>query len=551
MCFDAPNCYRRVLMEIALDRQAALDAIMPDDDFGSTLQSAHSLGSLSGTSSIGGLIGTVTDEDFFTFTSGVTGTATFAANTTFALNCDWSLVGGGGTVDGNTLIEPRLGFNYSFDTELRTQLRGGVGLFQGSPPGVWLSNNFTNTGTLISVIQDTNGGNGVSGDPSFIPPEAAGTSPAQDVDSLDSDFDQPSVWKWNLAFERELPWMGLIAGAEFLVSETNKGVFTEHLNLGNPSGTLPDGRLSYWSNTNPADFTSTGFVGSRVSQRVNRNRAFNDVLLLRNTDAGHAENFTVSIEKPWENNWFAKLAYTYGEATDVSPGTSSRAISNWNSRLIYNPNDEVEGTSNYEIRDRWTGLLSKRWNFFDDAPTTVSFFYEGRSGRPFSYAFIGDANGDRINGNDLLYIPFDENDVLFSAASTQEQIDAFFEYIASNSELDGNRGEVAGRNADRAPWVHQVDMRLSQEIPLFADTRGELFLDILNVGNLLNEDWGHIDQAAFPYSVQVARFNGVDPDTGRYVYDVTNFRNGQPNLQREDAEGQSRWAMQVGFRFEF
>jgi hypothetical protein len=458
------------------------------------------------------------------------------------------------TVDDNQLIEPRIGFNYTFDTERPTQLRGGIGLFQGSSPGVWLSNNFTNTGTLIQVIQDTNGGNGVSADPSFIPPEAAAGSPAQDVDSLDRDFTQPSVWKWNVAFEHELPWMGIVGGVEYLVTDTREGIFYEHLNLGAPVTTLPDGRQSFWSNTNPASFNSAGPIGSQVRTRANSNSRFNDVLLLRNTDAGRAENITVYFEKPWRNDWYARFGYTYGDATDVNPGTSSRAISNWNGRIIFNPNEEIEGVSNYEIQDRLTGLFSKRWRFFENAPTTFALFYEGRDGRPYSYAFLGDANGDRINGNDLFYIPR-PGDVQFTSASTQQDIQAFFDYIENTDYLSENQGTVASRNALRAPWVHQFDVRLSQEIPLFGDTHAELFLDILNIGNLFNDEWGQIDQAPFPYRLEVARFAGVT--SGQYVYDVSSFYNettnttNNPALQREDGEGQSRWAVQVGFRFEF
>ncbi len=460
------------------------------------------------------------------------------------------------TVDGNELYQPRFGFNYTFDTERRTQLRGGVGLFQGSSPGVWLSNNFTNTGTLIQVVQDTNGGLGVSGDPSFVPPEAAAASPAQDVDSLDPDFDQPSVWKWNLAFEHELPWYGLVAGIEYLVSDTYRGVFYEHLNLGDPVSALPDGRQSFWSNTNPASFSPTGPIGSLVRSRSRADTRFNDVLLLRNTNSGRAENTTVSLEKPFADNWYAKVAYTYTDATDVNPGTSSRAISNWNGRIIFNPNEEVEATSNYAFRERVTSLFSYRWNWLDNAPLTVSLFYEGREGRPYSYAFLGDANGDRINGNDLFFIP-NVGDVAFTSASTAADQAAFFDYLESDEYLSSNRGEVADRNAERAPWAHQIDMRFSQEFPLFRDTRGEVYVDILNVGNLIDEDWGHIDQAPFPYQLQVARFAGVNTG-GQYVYDVSSFVNEaqggtvvNPALQREDGEGQSRWAVQVGFRFEF
>src|SRR5690606_37493724 len=35
------------------------------------------------------------------------------------------------TVSGSFIIQPRFGFNYTFDAERPTQLRGGIGLFQG------------------------------------------------------------------------------------------------------------------------------------------------------------------------------------------------------------------------------------------------------------------------------------------------------------------------------------------------------------------------------------------------------------------------------------
>ena len=66
---------------------------------------------------------------------------------------------------------------------------------------------------------------------------------------------------------------------------------------------------------------------------------------------------------------------------------------------------------------------------------------------------------------------------------------------------------------------------------------------------------GLIEEAAFPYNVGVARMAGVA--NGNYVYDVSNYVNettgvvNNPSLVRKDAVGESRWALQVGFRFEF
>lgn len=452
------------------------------------------------------------------------------------------------TPDGETAFQPRFGFNYAFDTERLTQLRGGFGLFQGSAPGVWVSNSFSNPGGL-AVAYSAQNGTGVDFDPNdpLIP---STTNPAQLVNFLADDFQQPTVWKANLAFERELPWWGLIGGVELLLSEAKDAVKFTHLNLGDPTGVLPDGRYTYYANNTPASFNNN----ASPNNRNNRNRNFTDVILLENTGKGKAQQLTFSLEKPFADGWFAKGGYTYSKAEEVSPGTSSVALSNWQNRLIFNPNEEALNTSNYEIRNRFTAQVSKYWTFFGDNKTTVAMFYEGRNGRPYSYRFTNDANGDSFGTNDLFFIPVLAT-AQYSANSTPQDIAAFIDYIESESELRDHQGEVAGRNDRNAPWVHQFDVRLAQEIPLFADTKGELYLDITNIGNLLNDEWGHIDEAAFPYGLGVARFAGVQ--NGQYVYDVGNYVNeatgavNNPTLVRKDVAGESRWGLQVGFRFEF
>lgn len=446
---------------------------------------------------------------------------------------------------GNT-VQPRAGFNYTFNTERQTQLRGGFGLFQGSPPGVWLSNSYSNPGVVVNDFNRSNG-SGVSLDPNnpLIPggPAAA----AQLVNAMAADFQQPTVWKMNLAFERELPWLGLVGGVEALWVKTEEAVAFTQLNLGSPTGVLPDGRLSYWRNTLPQNFTATGFT-SGTGQRANRDTRFTDVILLENTGKGEAANYTLSLEKPWEDNWYAKVAYTYGESDEVSPATSSVAFSNYSNRTVFNQNEIISNTSNYEIRHRFTSAFSYRWNFFSSANTTFSMFHESRVGRPYSFTFIGDANGDQVNGNDLFYIPNRGDVILVGSDAAQAN---FWNYIENTRGLRENQGTVARRNSNQAPWMHQIDLRISQDIPFFWDTKGQIYLDILNVGNLLNKDWGHIEEANFPYTLQVARFRGVDPATGQYVYDVSNFANNEPSLVRKDVAGESRWAAQIGFRFEF
>jgi outer membrane receptor for ferrienterochelin and colicin len=457
------------------------------------------------------------------------------------------------SADGETTVQPRIGFNYTFDTERATQLRGGVGLFQGSGPLVWLSNTYSNPGVLTRVLP-VSSGTGFSADPNN-PLRPTGTPPASLVDILAPDFGQPTVWKMNLAFEHELPWYGLVASAEILRTVVEKGIAYQNLNLGAPTGVLPDGRLSYWTSLATTGFGAAGPTGTNQS-RTNRNRNFDNVLLLSNTDSGAATNLTLALEKPFSDDWGAKVAYTYGRSTDVNPGTSSVAFSNYTNRAVFNPNDIEEGTSIYETRDRYQGLLTKRFRFFQDYPTTFGLFYDGREGRPYSYTFVGDANGDGINGNDLFAIPNLSN-IAYSANSSGADRAAFERFVREVATLNENQGTTAERNTENSPNVNQFDLRITQDLPgFFGDNRAQVFVDIQNIGNLINKDWGQIDEIGFPYNQQIARFAGVDA-SGRVVYDVANYVNEAngaesfPRPGRRDGVAESRWAIQVGFRYEF
>ncbi len=461
------------------------------------------------------------------------------------------------TIDGNQLIQPRFGFNYNFDTERSTQLRGGIGLFQGAAANVWLANPFSNDGLKITVFGCGTAGlaNCPANRPTFVPdpdnqPEfAVGGQPSADVDLISSDLEQPSVWKANLALDHELPWWGMVASAEVIITEVKEGIAYQHLNLGAPTGFGPDGRELFWrpDALNPANWNLAGQFrgGSSAGQsRANATRAFRDVVLADRTSKGGGESFTLSLQKPQTDRWFWQLAYTYTDATEVSPLTSSRAISNFTNVANVNPNDIVAGRSNSAIRDRITAAVSYRVPLFNDYKTEIALFYEGRSGVPFSWTFDNDANGDGII-NDLLYVPNGRGDVLFGSQAEEE---AFFAFLAQNPGLARFAGGNAKRNSEDSKWTNQVDLRFSQELPgLFKGNKAEIWLDVQNVLNLIDRDWGLIEEVGFPRQLGVVEFGGIDPASGKFVY-----RFNTPDLQTlRDVTGESRWRLQLGFRYSF
>lgn len=448
------------------------------------------------------------------------------------------------TVDGNYLIQPRFGFNYQADFSRPTQFRGGVGLFQGIAANVWLSNPFTNNNIIQSAIfLDGDAGVQFSADPDNQPGVRPPPGLGGNVDFLDPDLKLPSVWKMNLAVDHELPWWGVVASAELLVTEVEQGIRYIKPNLGDATGTAPDGRPIYWSVTDPASFT-----GSRGQAIAGTNRDFGrDSTIAVNTDKGNGRQLTLSLQSPDDSNWYWNVAYTYTEATEVSPLTSSQASSNWNNAVRYDPNADIAENSYYAFKDRFTATVSYTNDFIKGYDTSVGLFYEGRVGRPFTYTFINDANGD-TRVNDPFYVPGARGDVLFTGGADMEN--AFFQYLDSNGGLAQYAGDVAEINGANAPWIHQVDLRITQQIPgLFSKHRGEFWVDVMNLGNLLNEDWGQIEEVGFPGAFGVARMAGIDPDTGKYVYNFN--ENSIRDLNLRDNVGESRWAAQVGIRYKF
>ena len=477
------------------------------------------------------------------------------------------------TLEGQDLVQPRFGFNYTFDSARPMQLRGGAGLFQGAAATVWLSNIYSNTGVATRVVGcGTQGfapcppaGGIFSADPATQITNFAGAAPAANVDFLEPGLGQPSVWKANLAFEHELPFAGIVASIEFLYTKTKTGLYYEHLNLGGPTRFGTDGRELFYTETayNPACWSAAGTRSTTgtVCSVNNRTRAlsnasFNDVLVARKSSLGGGNLVTVSFSGKFQKDLNWSLAYTYTNAKEVSGLTSSVSNSNWRARSILNPNEITEANSAYLVKDRLNGSMNWERSFFKGYKTRFGLFYEGRTGKPYSWTFVNDANGDGIGGNDLMYIPKAPNsgEVVFLGDTPADRSNEsrFWTIVNAHAGLRENAGQVVKRNENFSPWSHSIDGRFSQEFPAFFKGHKAVFvLDILNIANLLNKKWGHIDEVAFNAFGGLPRgfvnFVGLDP-SGKYMYSV---RTAADDLTTRQLRGESQWAMQATFRYEF
>jgi hypothetical protein len=194
--------------------------------------------------------------------------------------------------------------------------------------------------------------------------------------------------------------------------------------------------------------------------------------------------------------------------------------------------------------------------------TTLGVFYTAQSGRPFSYMIAGDVNGDGRSDNDLAYIPKDANDIVLTNSAgaalprTHTAYADLMAFIDADPYLKDNKGKIAERSGPREPWAHSVDMRLSQMIPIIEHHNIEITLDILNVLNLLNGDWGWIRNTGVNQTVNLYTFKGLETtagaDLGKPKYQFTGLKvtDGKADPFQPD-NILSRWQMQFGVRYTF
>jgi len=436
---------------------------------------------------------------------------------------------------GNVVFSPRLGFNMSFGEDKNTQFRGGIGVFSGRPAYVWISNQFSNTGTQLGQYKVY--------DPDFFvtDPNAQPTNPnaraGGDINVIDDNFKFPQILRTNLAVDQNLA-EGLTLTVEMLYSKSMNEIYYEHINIGPNGSTGFDGRplFGQQSTSGRSKYGRPDYLQS----------GFYNVVKLSNTDQGSEFSLSFQLQKEWGKGNMINASYTYGMAKSVFSGTSSQALSNWKYNVTgWNPNEVELGYSAHDTRHRLVLAVNKRFEFINNAPTNVSFVYIGRSGRPYSTVYYNDFNGDGFAGNDSIWVPNSESDVIL-LKGTWADLD---KYITDDPALNSARGTILGRNASRDPWSHVVDFKFSQAIPMpmFNGHKLELTFTVKNFLNLFNKDWGVLRYIS--YNDAPLTYRGIDEATGKPMVEF--WGKAADDERYTINQLLSRWKAMVGVRYSF
>lgn len=452
------------------------------------------------------------------------------------------------TPQRRVLMSPRLGFNWDLTGDRAIQLRGGVALLTSRAPYVWLSNGFSNNGLLTGQISATGSTGTFIADPTNQKAAGGTVSNTYEVNIINKNLKLPQTWRSNLAVDFKLPG-GVLGTFEGIYSKIINNILYSNINLKPSTGTISSA-LTGGADTRPL------FNYSAAAGKVNP--TFTSVYYLDNTSQGSSYSFTAQFQKAFNFGLNSSIAYTYGQSHDVNSGTSSTAASNTNFvQTTTGPNNPPLSVSNFDIRHRVVGSLDYTFRYGKQkaSGTTVSLVYVGRSGTPFTYLYNGDLNNDGATGNDLLYVPRNAGEIKLAtiaatataAAVTPAQqwadLDA---YINSDPYLKKMRGKYTVRNGARTPWEQQFDFRLMQDLgTIWKGSKNtlQLSVDIINVGNLLNKDWGKTYSVGNAASTLInyttangGSYNFVKPTTGTAVLTDAFY---------------SRWQGQIGVRYIF
>ena len=434
---------------------------------------------------------------------------------------------------GKWLWSPRVGFNYDLRGEGRTFLRGGVGLYSGSPPYIWVGNAYRDDG-IEQLFLSCSGGAVPPFDPLNQPTTcASGVGAVPQLSFFDPGLSFPQNLKVAFGADHRLPG-GIVGTVDVLYARAVHQWYVSDANLG-PSVGVADGER------NRPMYGAISAVGFASPMR--REPTLGAVVRVSDGSGDHSFALSGQLRKQFGDRAEVSALYAHTRAWDRMSLVNFQARPNLqNTPLDGTLDDRRLGTSAFEIPHRVELAALVRLPY----RMQLSLLYAGASGTPFTYVVQGDANADGIGSggmlNDIVYVPRDSLDIALANPADWGTLDRFIE---SEPCLRRQRGRIAARNSCRNPWFGTLNARVTKALPTISGQSLELTADVYNVLNLINRQWGQSRVTTPEIRAPMLRLVGYDASAGRGIY-----RPQLPGLhQIQDLA--SRWQMELSVRYVF
>jgi len=460
-------------------------------------------------------------------------------------------------------FSPRVNLAFDRHGDGSSVLRAGVGYYFGRLPYV-LGGNVEQTELPVLSLECR--GSLADGEPD-APPSPAGyrnwnrdgsDNPigCADTGSLrgiptyalwQEDFKYPETLKASLGFE-QLFGDRTRAAVDFIFTDSRNLYTVRNLNLRDAQFTIAgEGGRRVYVPESLFDPSSSAGAENR------RNTDFADIFVNYNDGLSRAFIGTVELDHRFGTTSNVRASYTFSRSYDNSSYSCCTANAGWTNPRVgdSSPNElggvdgQAWGPSDFNRRHTFVFSTSTELPF----GVRASAIWRVNSGAPWTPEQNGDLNADGVNFNDRVFIfaPEDLPLATDDPVLAQEQRDLYAGYLEEWECVGDYVGQIIPRNTCSQPRFNRLDVRLNRSFETFRGQRFDLEVDLFNVLNGLNSDWGrYIAVATFRRNLMnPQRYN---PDTNQIEYSIpTTFGNttliGQNLLLQFQA--------QVGVRYRF
>ncbi|MCS4305663.1 carboxypeptidase-like regulatory domain-containing protein [Chryseobacterium sp. BIGb0232] len=401
------------------------------------------------------------------------------------------------------VIQPRFQFEWNINEQNKDFLKFGAGIFSSDINNYMIINNLVFDGKHLATVDVDPATVGLT--PDFnsyrnnygtVPTLANEQVPTINYTGKDAKI--PIVYKANISYTHFFNDRFRAGLAAYMALGRNNYYYYDRNMVANPFFTLDNegGRGVF--------VPTTAIDGSKIDWKKGRiNDNFGRVLELVSDGKVNQFSFVVDTSYRYWKDGEITASYTWSDIKDNTSYNGNVANSATLSTMVQgDPRDLRMTYSDNQFRNKVV--------IYGNSPTIAGFTlgirYSGIGGTRFSMTAGGNINGDFVDSNDLAYI---FPNIAQSILDDPNVGKALKDYV------DAYNGKIAERNGGKNGFYGVWDLRLAKKIKFDKIGAFELSVDIFNVANLLNKEWGVNESYGNTSMYKIKKF---DPVTKQFDY---------------------------------
>ncbi|MEJ7645344.1 MAG: carboxypeptidase regulatory-like domain-containing protein [Chryseolinea sp.] len=429
----------------------------------------------------------------------------------------------------SSVVQPRIQFTWDVNDNHKDIFRLGGGIFASDINNYVLINNLTFDGKHLATV-DVRA-------PNIPVPDFAsyrnnyGSIPSLDALQLPTintngpDARVPVIYKANVSYNRYITEKLKVGITGYATLGRNNYTYVDRNMADSPFFTLEEegGRGVFVPlSTMPANGAGNWLQGRKSTE-------FGRVLEL--ISAGKINQYAVVVDATWQylKDGVINVSYTWNDTKDNTSFNGNVANTATLSLPVTDDPRNLSAMTYSDNQFRYKivafGSLPSFWG------VNVGVRFSGLGGTRYSLLSGANSNADFVSGtNDLAFV-FDGNN-----ESVPENVRTGLQAVLDNPNASQSvkdyiikySGRIAERNGGINSFYGLLDLRATKKFNLYRTHALELSVDIFNVANLLNKEWGRNEslgnQALYalgiPATASSPAVPGFDKANEKFVYRV-------------------------------